>query len=117
LSIAPGLNADVLNEGREFAEINQQTEIPAWYNQVSVGYQLPKGKIRQSYNLSSTTEFQQLQSALRLMQLDQSVAPYTGSNDNSLNWKKNELSASGNYELNQGRLEASLTLPVIYRRI
>lgn len=117
LSIAPGLNADVLNEGREFAEINQQTEIPAWYNRVSVGYQLPKGKIRQSYNLSSTTEFQQLQSALRLMQLDQSVTPYTGSNDNNLNWKKNELSASGNYELKQGRLEASLTLPLVYRQI
>lgn len=117
LSISPGLNADVLNEGREFTAIEQYAEVPTWSNRVSAGYQLPKGKIRQSYNLTSSTEYQQLQSALRLVQLDQAVTPYLDSNDNDLRWRKNQLSLSGNYELKQGRVEANLSLPLTWQDI
>lgn len=117
LWVTPGLNADVLNEGRDFAQIDQYAEIPAWSNRLSLGYQLPKGKIRQSYQLSTSSEIQRLESELRLQQLDQSLTPFLGSEDNDLDWRKHDISLSGTYEYKHGRLESSLSLPLIWQHI
>lgn len=117
LLIDPGLNADLLNGGEPFREIAQFAEIPTWYNQLSLAYQLPRGLIRQAYRFSSTNEFQQLNSALRLTQNDGTIRPYAGSEDNGLDWRKNEFSLSGNYEYKKGRIEATLGLPLIFQHI
>lgn len=117
LLIDPGLNADLLNGGEPFREIDQFAEIPTWFSQMNLAYQLPRGLIRQSYRISSANEFQQLNSSLRLLQEDGSIRPFTGSQDNGLDWRRNELSLSGNYEYKQGRIEASLGLPLIFQHI
>jgi len=117
LLIQPGLNADLLNEGEPFREIDQFAEIPTWYSRLNLAYQLPRGMIRQSYRISSVNEFQQLNSSLRLMQEDGSIRPFSGSQDNGLDWRKNELSLSGNYEYKKGRIEATMGLPLIFQHI
>ncbi|HLW50316.1 MAG TPA: hypothetical protein VKZ78_05040 [Sphingobacteriaceae bacterium] len=117
LLIQPGLNADLLNDGEPFREIDQFAEIPTWYSRLNLAYQLPRGIIRQAYRISSINEFQQLNSSLRLMQDDGSIRPFAGSQDNSLDWRKNELSLSGNYEYKKGRIEATMGLPLIFQHI
>ena len=117
LLIEPGLNPDILNGGEEFLRIDQAAEIPSWFNRVALSYQVPRGRIRQSYNLSTSNESQQLQSALRIVHLDATVKPFDGSKDNDLRWRKNDVSMSGNYEYKQGRIEASLSLPLIWQDI
>lgn len=117
LLIDPGLNEDLLNGGEPFREIDQFAEIPTWYSRLNLAYQLPRGTIRQAYRISSINEFQQLNSALRLMQDDGSIRSFAGSRDNGLDWRKNELSLSGNYEYKKGRIEASLGLPLIFQHI
>lgn len=117
LTIRPGINADVLNEGVPFRNINQFAETPTWFSRASAAYRLTKGIIKQRYRGGMVNEWQQLRSALRLTQADGRETTYSGSEDNNLYWNRHQLFVDGTYEYERGRMEASLTLPLTGQRI
>ncbi|WP_257668746.1 carboxypeptidase-like regulatory domain-containing protein [Parapedobacter tibetensis] len=117
LNIYPGINEDVLNGGEAFATLQQFTETPTWFNTLSLGYRLPSGTIKQHYRLSTLNEWQQLNSQLRLSQLDGEVNAYTESNDNNLHWQRHHAQFNATYEYKHGKWESLLSLPVTWQRI
>lgn len=117
LDIQPGINATALNNGQPFDAIYQFTEVPTWFNTLSVGYRIPAGPIMQNYRLSTLNEWQQLQSQLRLIQQTGEQLPYAGSVDNDLRWQRHNAQLSATYELKEGRWEALLSLPITWQRI
>ncbi|MGK6352496.1 carboxypeptidase-like regulatory domain-containing protein [Parapedobacter sp. DT-150] len=117
LTIAPGINQDVLNGGEPFSGIRQFGETPAWFNRASVAYRLPKGRIMQHYRLGVINEWQQLRSALRLAQANGQEIPYVASDDNGLHWDRHQVFVDGTYEYKRGRWESALTLPLAAQRI
>ena len=117
LSIAPGINADILNGGRPLDAIRQEAETPAWFNRLSVSYRIPSGRIRQAYRAGVLNEFQHLLSDLYLTQPGGDVTEYAGSAGNDLRWSRQQVFADATYELVKGRWENSLTLPLTAQRI
>jgi hypothetical protein len=117
LFIQPGINTDIFNEGNPFSALNQFAETPTWFNRATLGYRLTKGIIKQNYRLGMLNEFQQLNSQLRLTQLDGSETDYHASADNHLNWNRNQFFVDGSYEYKRGPLESILFVPLALQRI
>ncbi|TCK80596.1 peptidase associated/transthyretin-like domain-containing protein [Albibacterium bauzanense] len=117
LSIRPGINAAIFNEGIPFEAINQFAETPTLDNRVSIAYQLTKGRIKQSYQAGIVNEFQNLNSQLRFKQFDGSETSYQSDHDNDLNWNRNQFFVNGSYEYKKGALESVFSVPVILQRI
>jgi len=116
LSIQPGINAPVFNEGAPFESLRQFTETPTWFNRVSAAYQL-KGKIKQNYQAGITNEFQNLNSQLRFKQMDGSQNSYKSEPDNNLSWNQSQFFVNGSYEYKKGALESVFYIPLILQRI
>ncbi|MGV3763554.1 carboxypeptidase-like regulatory domain-containing protein [Parapedobacter sp.] len=116
LSLNPGISADVLNNGRPFAGIRQFAETPTWFSRLSVDYGITRGFIKQRYRMGTVHEWQQLHSALRLMQVDGSETPYRDSDDNDLHWQRHRFFVDGTYEYKRRRIEVSLLLPLAIQR-
>jgi hypothetical protein len=117
LTIKPGINADIFNEGNEFERLNQFAETPTWFSRASVGYRLVKNAIKQSYQMGVLNEFQKLNSQLSLTQFDGSEINYAGSPRNQLNWNRNQFFVDALYEYKKGILETTLSAPVTLQRI
>ena len=117
LSIAPGINTAVLNEGQPFEAIRQEAETPTWFNRLSLAYEIPGRTIRQTYRAGILNEFQQLRSDLYLTQLNGEVTEYAGSTGNDLRWNRQLVFADASYEIVKGRWENRLTLPLTTQRI
>lgn len=117
LSIQPGINADIFNDGNAFQSLNQFAETPTWFNKASLGYRLTRGIIKQNYRIGILNEFQQLNSQLRVKQLDGSENGYRASADNHLHWNRNQVFVDGSYEYKKGGLEAVLSIPLTLQRI
>jgi len=117
LSVQPGINASVFNEGVPFESLRQSTEIPTWFNRVSAAYQLTKGRVKQNYQAGITNQFQKLNSQLRFKQMDGSQTSYQSEPDNNLNWNQNQFFVNGSYEYKKGALESAFSIPLILQRI
>ncbi|MFC7522514.1 hypothetical protein ACFQRK_01050 [Parapedobacter sp. GCM10030251] len=117
LHVAPGINADVLNEGEPFEALYQYTETPTWFNTLSAGYRIPQGLITQYYRLSALNEWQQLHSQLHLTQANGEQLPYAGSLENDLYWQRHHAQLNATYELKEGPWEVMLSLPLTWQRI
>lgn len=117
LSITPGINEEVLNDGQAFAAISQWAETPTWFNRLSVSYRIPSATIRQAYRVGTVNEFQHLVSNLSLVQLDGRHTGYAGSAGNDLYWNRQQLFADATYEHKKGRWENVLNLPLTGQRI
>lgn len=117
LSIQPGINADIFNDGNAFQSLNQFAETPTWFNKATLGYRLTRGIIKQNYRIGMLNEFQQLNSQLRVKQLDGSENGYRASADNHLHWNRNQIFVDGSFEYKKGGLEAVLSIPLTLQRI
>ena len=117
LDIQPGINADVLNDSQPFDAVHQLTEVPTWFNTLSVGYRIPNGRIMQNYRLSTLNEWQQLQSQLGVTQQTGEQLPYAGSVDNDLRWQRLNAQLNATYELKGGNWETLLSLPFSWQHI
>lgn len=117
LTIQPGINSEIFNDGDPFNALNQFVEIPTWFNRASLGYRFTRGIIMQNYRIGTLNEFQKLSTQLRLKQLDDSETNYNASDDNHLRWNRNQLYIDGSYEFKIEGLEASLSIPLTWQRI
>lgn len=117
LEIRPGIHEAVLNDSIPFQAAKQSTGIPTWFSNFSVGYRLPKGLIKQTYSIALLHEWQQLHSALNLLQEDEHERPYAHSADNDLHWNRHRLSFRPSYEYKKARWESVLALPISLQRI
>jgi len=117
LTIEPGINEAVLNNGVPFDRLHQQGETPTWFSRASAAYGLTKGVIRQRYRLGMISEWQGLRSALLLTQAGGRETPYTGSAGNDLSWRRHRLFLDGTYEYKRGFWEATMVLPLAVQGI
>lgn len=116
LQVSPGINEQVLNKGRAYARAEQKVETPSWFTKFSLAYSV-LGTIKQHYQIGLFTESRQLESALRLQQLDGQMSNFEESDDNNLSWMRNRLYTSASYDYKRGRFETSLSLPLAWQNI
>ncbi|MEH6305307.1 hypothetical protein RYH73_06620 [Olivibacter sp. CPCC 100613] len=117
LTISPGINEEILNDSVPFQSINQVTHLPTWFSNLSVGYRIPKGLIKQHYLVGFVSEWQHLASNLELMQASGEQVSYENSADNDLFWQRYRININPSFEYNKGSWESVLSLPLAMQKI
>jgi len=117
LSISPGINEAVLNDSLPYAAAAQWVETPTWFNHITASYRIPKGQIQQNYTWGLKNEWQHLQSALTLTQLQGEQTPFEGTPANHLFWNRHSFSISATYEYEHGPWACNLTLPFAWQYV
>lgn len=116
LTVGPGFLPSIGSGPQPYERARQETALPTWFSNLALGYQVPDGRIRQSYQLTSRNEWQQLLSDLALTDGGTTLS---GQPDfrNQLHWQRHNLQFGPVYEWPSERWEAMLTLPVTWQRI
>lgn len=117
LNIRPGLNEDILNNGKPFAGLDQYVKLPSWYTNNYVSFGLVRGKFTQSYRGGFNLQHQLLNSELYRVQNDQTTELISADMTNNLNWLKTKLYTEATYEYSGEKLKATLSLPLSYQNI
>ncbi|MEJ5995225.1 carboxypeptidase-like regulatory domain-containing protein [Pedobacter sp. Du54] len=118
LDIGTGVNQKVLNNGNPFASVKQLANIPSISSNLSVSYRiLNSSLIKQNYTVGIINEWQELNSRLRLTQLDGTVLEFTGDAGNDLAWTRTRLILNSEYYIKNEKWQASLSAPLIAQTI
>lgn len=117
LSINPGLNPDVFNNGSAYQQLVQKANVPSWFTNNFVGYKIPRDNFTQSYKVGFSLQSQNLRSGLNAVQASGPVNLVSDSAQNNLNWSRQKLYTEAGYELPGKILKINLTLPLSLQKI
>ncbi|WP_293929203.1 hypothetical protein [Sphingobacterium sp. UBA6320] len=115
LSFSPGLFPDVFSGGVPYEQTWQHVEVPTVFTKASVGYRLPKGKLKQYYNLGAMVEDQKLRSNIAIHKAGNIADVALDSTQNKLHWNRSSVSANAEYEWSNRRWATRLVLPVSWQ--
>jgi len=117
LSIDPGLNPDVFNNGQPYRSLAQTVNVPTWFTNNYVAYKLPSQYVTQSYKVGFSLQSQKLESALNAVQTNNSASLVTDSTQNHLNWSRQKIYAEAGYDLPGTIFKVNLILPLSLQQI
>lgn len=117
LTINPGINDGALNDSIPFQAVNQITNLPTWFSNLSLSYRIPKGRIKQHYLVGLVSEWQHLTSNLELRQANGDWTPYGNSLDNDLYWKRHRININPSFEYEKGPWESLVSFPLSIQSI
>ncbi|MEX8548270.1 MAG: carboxypeptidase regulatory-like domain-containing protein [Mucilaginibacter sp.] len=116
-TIEPNFNNAVFNEGKLYSQLVQTVNVPSWFTNNYLSYKVPGEKITQGYKAGFTLQSQQLQSALNVVQNNQTVRAFADSSANQTHWLRKRIYAEASYDLPGDKLKASVNLPVSLQQI
>lgn len=117
LKVTPGLNEDLLNQGKPYAGLNQHVELPTLFNNNYASMSFVNNWFTQHYKAGFNIQHQQLKSALYRIQNNQTTELVSKDMTNNLDWLKSKFYTEAGYDYNRGKLKISLLIPVSYTRI
>lgn len=115
LAFSPGLFPDIFAAGIPYEQTLQHVEVPTFFTRGSIGYRLPKGKIKQFYTVGAMLEDQKLKSRIDLNKDGTISAAVLDSTENNMHWNRSSLSVNADYEWNTKRLATKLSLPLSWQ--
>lgn len=116
LTINPGLNDSLLNNGIPYASVKQQVKTPTFFTNNYVSYGLRTGRFKQNYKAGFNIQDQQLISNLYRKQ-DDGSNQLTNTMTNDLAWFKTKVYTEGSYEYLGDKFKATLSIPLGYNKI
>lgn len=117
LSIKPGLNEDILNNGMPYNSLNQYLKLPTWYTNNAISMAFPKGNFVQTYRAGFLLQQQNLETELTKIQNDgRSELAMTGSL-NDLDWFRSRTYLENSYEYTTDKITATVRIPLSYNTI
>lgn len=116
-SIEANFNNAVFNEGKPYSQLLQTVNVPAFFTNNYLSYKVPGEKITQSYKAGFSLQLQQLQSALNVVQNDQTVDAFADSSANQTHWLRKRIYAETQFDLPGDRFKASINLPINLQQI
>lgn len=117
LSIYPGLNANILNNGNAYAGLTQHIKLPTWYANNYTAFAFVGSKFVQTYRVGFNIQHQQLNSELYRVNNDLSTEIVSANMTNDLEWLKTKSYVDATFEYNSGKFKTGLSLPVSYNTI
>ncbi|MGI4729408.1 MAG: carboxypeptidase-like regulatory domain-containing protein, partial [Janthinobacterium lividum] len=110
-TIEPDFNNAVFNQGKTYSQLLQTVNVPSLFTNNYLSYKIPGEKITQSYKAGFSLQSQQLQSALNVVQSDQTIKAFADSSANQTHWLRKRFYAEAQYDLPGEKFKASLNLP------
>ncbi|MBE8713036.1 carboxypeptidase-like regulatory domain-containing protein [Sphingobacterium hungaricum] len=118
LSIQPGVFSSIFNDSIPYNRSLQEVEVPQFFTNYSLGYRIPKGKIKQYYDMGFSLENQNLSSSLLLEEEEGSALRLASENSiNDMLWNRIRYFVTPQYEWAYKRFSSSLTMPVSIQNI
>lgn len=117
LDIEPGLNPDILNNGRAYAGLNQYTKLPSLYTNNYMSIALVNKRFTQTYQAGFNIQQQNLNSELHRIQNNNTSELVSEDAVNDLDWLKTKLYITGSYDYAGEKLKVNLSLPLSYNLI
>ena len=116
-TIEPDFNNAVFNGGKSYSQLLQTVNVPSLFTNNYLSYKIPGETITQSYKTGFSLQSQQLQSALNVVQNDQTVNAFADSSANQTHWLRKRFYAEAQYDLPGDKFKASLNLPVSFQQL
>ncbi|QQL49594.1 TonB-dependent receptor [Mucilaginibacter ginkgonis] len=110
--IDPNLNPSVFNNNIAYNQLTQTANIPTWFSNNYLSLAIPRDWVTQTYKAGITSQSQQLNSALSVTQLNNSVNLLSDSALNHLNWSRQKFYTEAVYDFPGTKLKANITLPL-----
>ena len=117
LSIKPGLNEGIFNNGDAFQELLQNVKLPAFYTNNYVSTTFINNKWMQSYKVGFNVQQQELTTGLLKFQNNHDAEIVSPEFINNLRWNKTKWYANAIYEYKSTKFKSTLTLPFSYNKI
>jgi len=116
-TIEPNFNNAVFNEGKSYSQLVQTVTVPSFFTNNYFSYKIPSEKVTQSYKAGFSVQSQQLQSALNVVQNNQTIHGFSDSSANQTNWLRKRVYAEAQFDFPGDKLKASINLPVNLQQI
>lgn len=117
LSIRPGLNESILNNGNPYAGLDQYIKLPTYFTNNYFSFAVVKGKFVQTYRTGFNIQYQQLNSSLYRLQNNNIAELVSASMTNDLDWHRNKYYTEGSYEFTNDKIKVGLNIPLSYNTI
>ncbi len=117
LSIKPGLNEDILNNGMPYNSLNQYLKLPTWYTNNAISMAFPKGNFVQTYRAGFLLQQQNLETELNKIQNDGRSELAIAGSLNDLDWFRSRTYLENNYEYTTDKITATVRIPLSYNTI
>ncbi len=116
-TIEPNFNNTVFNGGKLYSQLVQTVNVPSWFSNNYLSYKISGKKITQGYKAGFSVQSQQLQSALNVVQNNQTIHEFSDSSANQTNWLRKRVYAEAQFDFPGDKLKASINLPVNLQQI
>jgi hypothetical protein len=116
LDIGKGYYFQIPNQQDSYDEVIQSLSIPTVFSNFYLGYKIPGNVVAQQYTAGFILESESFDSRLQLVK-NATVTPYQGDAGNNLDWDRNNIYVSSEYQIKYKRLKSTIKLPVSYQRI
>lgn len=117
LSIKPGLNEEIFNDGIPFDALIQQVKLPAFYTNNYVSTTFVNDKWMQSYKVGFNVQHQELNTDLLKILNNKDVEIISPDFVNNLKWNKTKWYANAIYEYKSTKFKSTLLLPFSYNEV
>lgn len=117
LSIKPGLNEDILNNGMPYNSLNQYLKLPTWYTNNAISMAFPKGNFVQTYRAGFLLQQQNLETELNKIQNDGRSELAIAGSLNDLDWFRSKTYLENSYEYTTDKITATVRIPLSYNTI
>ncbi|OQP63995.1 hypothetical protein A3860_21480 [Niastella vici] len=116
LDIGSGYNFEIGNQQDYYDDVIQNLRIPALFSHLYLGYRLPGTILTQKYTAGYIIESQDLVSQLELIR-NGGTTPYSGDAGNNLQWHRNNIYFTPEYQVKYKSIRSTILLPVTYQNI
>jgi hypothetical protein len=112
LALDVGLNQNIFNNNLNYAGLSQLSNLPTWSSEISTFYAIPNTKIKQNYQIGLINESQELNSQIRINNLNGTTKDFENDFGNNLKWRNNRIYFRPDYNYQTEKLNVNLTIPV-----
>lgn len=117
VKIEPGINENIFNNGFTYKALMQEANVPTFFINSYFNYRKPFKRVLQSYKTGIISQWQQLPSAISIIQQNNQTISAKDSFSNHLNWQRYKLYAQADYDLVLERMQIGISLPVNWQNI
>jgi hypothetical protein len=116
LDIGNGYDFQLDNQQANYDNVIQSLRIPSLLSNMYLGYSIPGTTFTQKYTTGFMVESQELVSSLELVK-NGGATFYAGDAGNNLQWRRNNIYFSPEYQIKYKNLKSTILLPVAFQNI
>jgi hypothetical protein len=116
-TIEPSYNAALFNQGKPYAQLIQNVNVPTWFTNNYISLKMPGNNFTQSFKTGFSVQSQTLTAALNVLQSNNTVSLASDSALNHVHWSNKKYYAEAAYDIPAGKLKGNLTLPLTFQQL